>query len=269
MLPAAHDQPDPAPGRDRYGHAVLARRAELGGLRERLGGSHRAELRSELALSRIAASDAATAAFAQLRREARAHVEHPGRAVRRRLPALLAPALDAALARLHDRWAAELAPALRRIAAARSLDIGLPDWPRLPAPRTAASAPPPPAGSRRVTVTAVTDGLVLWRLVLLPLAALPLFGLPVLGGPAFAPLALGVGVAVAGFAVRARRVGSERAALLHCVDEALRAARAAFEADLGRRLLELERSAGADLDAAAARLRAVVDAESRRLTADA
>jgi hypothetical protein len=57
--------------------------------------------------------------------------------------------------------------------------------------------------------------------------------------------------------------------LLRCVDETLRAARSAFEADLGRRLLELERSAGADLDAAAARRRAVVDVESRKLTADA
>lgn len=253
---------------DRYANAVLARRAELGQVREQLGGTHRAELRSELALSRIAASDAAAAAFRRLGLEARVHVEHPERAVRRGLPALLGPAIDAVVGQQHARWTAELAPALRRIAAARSLDVGFPDWPRLPAPRLSPVAPWVPTRFRSALITGVTDSLALWRLALLPLAVLPLFGLPALGGPTFAPLAVGVGVAVAVFAVRAQRLALERTALLRCVDETLGAARAAFDADLGRRLLELERSAGADLDAAVTRRRAIVDAESRALIAD-
>jgi hypothetical protein len=41
-----------------------------------------------------------------------------------------------------------------------------------------------------------------------------------------------------------------------------------LDADLGRRLLELERSAGADLDVAVARRRVVVETEWRALRAE-
>jgi len=247
----------------RYDDAVRARRVELIDERRLLGGTHRAELRSELALSRIAASDVIAAAFTQLRRETRAHVEHRDRAVRNRLPTLLGPAVDALATAVHGRWAAELTPGLRRIAALRSLDVGRPGWPPLPALRARPVAPRTP--ERSPLLTGASDGLTLWRLVLVPLAVLPLFGLPVLGGPALAPLAMGVGAAVAVLAVRSRRIASERAALRRCVDETLTSARTALEGDLGRRLLELERSAGADLDTAVLRRRAAVEAEWREL----
>lgn len=252
---------------DRYGDAVRARRRELVEERGRLG-THRTELRSELALSRIAAADALAAACTRLGREARAHIEHPDRAVRRGLPARLGPALDTLAAGVDTHWAAEVGAGLRRIAAARSLDVGpLAAWPTLPAARPLPVAPRCP--ERSSLLSGAVDGLALWRLVLLPLAALPVLGLPALGGPALAPLAVGVGVAVAVIAVRSRRVALERAALRRCVDETLAAARAALDTDLGRRLLELERSAGADLDAAVARRRAAVETEWRELTADA
>lgn len=252
---------------DRYGDAVRARRSELAEQRARLGGSHRAELRSELALSRIAASDALAAACARLAREARAHIDHPDRAVRRGLPARFGPALDALTVAAHARWAAEVGPGLRRIAATRSLDVGpLTAWPALPAARPVPVVPRVP--ERSSLLSGAADGVALWRLVLLPLAALPVLGLPALGGPALAPLAVGVGVAAAVVAVRSRRVALERAALRGCVDETLAAVRAAQDADLARRLLELERSAGTDLDAAVARRRAAVEAEGRALRAE-
>ncbi|MBN9098919.1 MULTISPECIES: hypothetical protein [unclassified Pseudonocardia] len=252
---------------DRYGDAVRARRRELVEERGRLGGSHRTELRSELALSRIATSDALAAACARLGREARAHIDHPDRAVRRGLPARLRPALDALAAAVHARWAAEIGPGLRRIAAARSLDVGpLTAWPALPAARPLPVVPRVP--ERSSPLSGAVDGLALWRLVLLPLAALPVLGLPALGGPALAPLAVGVGVAAAVVAVRSRRIALERAALRRCVEETLAAACTALDADLARRLLELERSAGADLDAAVARRRAAVESEWRALEAE-
>jgi hypothetical protein len=254
-------------GPDRYGDAVRARRRELADERGRLGGTHRTELRSELALSRIAASDALATACIRLGREVRAHIEHPDRAVRRGVPARLGPALDALAAAVHTGWAAEIGPGLRRIAAARSLDVGpLTDWPVLPAARSLPVVPRVP--ERSSLLTGAVDGLALWRLVLLPLAALPVLGLPALGGPELAPLAVGVGVAAAVVAVRSRRAALERAALLRCVDETLAATRTALDADLGRRLLELERSAGADLDVAVARRRVVVETEWRALRAE-
>lgn len=250
---------------DRYGDAVRARRSELAEERRRLGAAHRAELRSELALSRIVASEALATECARLGREARAHIDHPDRAVRRGLPILLGPAIDALAATVHARWAAEVGPGLRRIAAARFLDVGpLTAWPMLPAPRPPSLVPRVP--ERSSLLSGAVDGLALWRLVLLPLAALPVLGLPALGGPALAPLAVGVGVAAAVAAVRARRVALERAALRRCAEETLTVARTALDADLGRRLLELERSAGADLDAAVARRRAVVEAEWRAVS---
>ncbi|MDT7710743.1 MAG: hypothetical protein QOG20_6350, partial [Pseudonocardiales bacterium] len=50
------------------------------------------------------------------------------------------------------------------------------------------------------------------------------------------------------------------------LDELLAAGRVALEVDLARRLLELERSLGATLDAAVARRRAALEAELRSLS---
>ncbi len=255
---------------DRYGDAVLARRAELADARALLAGTHRAELRSELALSRLAAADALVAALGQLGREVSGHVGHADRAVRQRLPVVLAAAPDRIAAAVHDRWRAELAPALRRIGTVRSLDMA-PAWPRLPPPRLPV-LPAPPAVERvraaRSLLTGAVEGLALWRLVLLPLAALSLLGMGVPAWPALVPLAAGVGVAGAVVAVRSRRLALERAALRRWAEEMLAAARVALDADIGRRLLEVERSAGAELDAAVARRRRAVDAELRALAPD-
>lgn len=253
---------------DRYADAVRARRAELRAERGLLDGGHRAELRSALALSRIAASAAATTGLAQLAREARQHVD--GSAAADALPTQLAAALDEIARDGHARWAADLRPPLRRIAAGRALELD-PGWPRLPEARLpVVIAPPAPEPVRRARslLAGAAQGVALWRLVLLPLAALPLLGLPALGGPAFAPLAVGAGLAGIVLAVRSRRTALERAALRRCADEMLAAARVALDADLGRRLLELEQAAAAELDAAVARRRDTVEAELRALAPD-
>ena len=267
---------------DRYADAVRARRAELADARALLAGSHRAELRSELALSRLVAADALAGALAHLARESRDHIGHADRAVRLRFPVLLAAAPDLVAAAVHQRWSAELAPGLRRIATVRSLGVG-PGWPRLPPPRLPV-LPAPPAVERvraaRSLLTGAVEGLALWRLVLLPLAALLMvtpglelgaptdLGLGVPAWPALLPLAAGVGVAGAVVVVRSRRVALERVGLRRCAEETLAAVRVAVEADLGRRVLEVERWAGAELDAAVSRRRRALDAELSALAPD-
>ena len=108
---------------DRYADAVRARRAELRAELGSLAGTHRAELRAELGLARIVATDGAAAAFADLSREVAAHTGHPERAVGRALPACLPAALDGLTTRVHAATFAQLAPALRRIATVRRLDL--------------------------------------------------------------------------------------------------------------------------------------------------
>jgi hypothetical protein len=268
---------------DRYAAAVRARRAELAEARALLAGSHRAELRSELALSRLVAVDALATALAHLARESREHIGHADRAVRLGFPMVLVAALDLVAAAVHQRWSAELAPGLRRIAAARSLGLE-PAWPQLPPPRLPV-LPAPPAVERvraaRTLLTGAVEGLALWRLVLLPLAALLMLtpgvqlgasptdlGPGVPAWPALLPLAAGVGVAGAVVVVRSRRVALERLGLRRCAEETIAAARVALEADLGRRVLEVERWAGAELDAAVSRRRRAVDAEWSALAPD-
>ena len=250
---------------DRYADAVRARRAELRAERASLAGGYRAELRSELALGRLVASDAAATALAELGREARAHAEAADRARLAALPERITAALDAVAVAVHSRMAAELGPALRRIATSRALRLDA-GWPRLPGPRLpVATVPEPEPLPARSLLTGTAEGLAFWRLALLPLAVLPLLGLPAMGGPAFAPLAAGVGATAAVAAFRSRRLALQRAALRRCADDAIAAAAAAIDADVGRRLLELERAAGAELDAAVAARRALVDAELRAL----
>ncbi|HLU58673.1 MAG TPA: hypothetical protein VKZ81_24700 [Pseudonocardia sp.] len=245
---------------DRYADAVVARRRELRELRERLGGSHRGELRGCLALSRLTAARDAERALADLRREAAEHVRCGDRAARRRLPDLVAAAVDALAADAAARWAADLAPALRRIATERELAVG-PGWPRLPA----ASPPGPPPTDEpapdRPLLTRLVEGVALGRLALFPLAVLPLAGLPALGGPALAPLAVVVGLAALAVATCARRAAAERERLRRRVERIVQAAAVAIEADLDRRLVEVELAASTALDAAVLRRRAEVDRE--------
>ena len=257
---------------DRYADAVRARRAELRSAADMLTGNHRTELRGELALSRISAVDSAAAGLAQLGREARSHVEDADRATREQLPKPLAAALDAVAAGVHREWCAELRPALRRVATTRSLDVAVdPVWPRLPDPRLPVLGPdaqPELLRPGRSLLLGAAHGLAVWRLAVLPLALLPLFGLPALGGPALAPLAVGLGAAGAVAAVRSQRTTLERATLRRFVDQTIAAGRAAIDADVGRRLLEVERSVGGDLDASVTRRRVAVEAERRLLAAD-
>jgi hypothetical protein len=247
---------------DRYVDAVRARRAELRAERSLLTGGHRAELRSCLALSRISASTHSGEALAGLAREVADHVEAADRTARQRLPALLATAVHALGVEVHAGWAAALRPALRRIAAERDLPLH-PEWPRLPAPLlpVVPAEAPIPAGRPRSLLAGAADGAALWRLALLPLAVLPLLGLPALAGPALAPLGVGTGVAALVITARARRTATERARLRRHTEQSLAAAALAIDADLARRLVELERAVAPALDAAVLRRRAAVDAQ--------
>lgn len=249
---------------DRYADAVRARRAELRAERAALAGAHRVELRTELALARLAVTDLVAAALRQLAREARARIATADRAGRDRMPADIAIAVAALAAAVDAELSGELAPALRRIAGVRALEM--PEgWPAVPAAR-------PPvvddafARPRTPLLTGALEGITVWRTALVPIAALPLLGLPVLGGPALAPLAIGAAAAALVVAVRHRRAQVERTALARAAEEAVATARALLDADTGRRILELERSAGAELDHAVLSRRAVVEAELRELS---
>lgn len=253
---------------DRYADAVRARRVELRARREQLTGGHRHELRSALALSRLGAADEAAALLAGLAGEVRAYVEGADAVARRRVPALVGAALDQVVPELHAAWAAAVRPAVRRIATERGA-VPEPGWPRPPGPgplRPAAA--PAPVGTARAMLADVVHGAVLWRLVLPLLAVLPLAGLPAFGGPVLAPLAAATAVVVVAAAVRSRRAAVDRARLHRYTADVLAAARAALDADLARRVLELDRVAGAALDVAVARRRHDVDAELRLLAPD-
>ena len=126
-----------------------------------------------------------------------------------------------------------------------------------------------PTGRPRTGLRAVVaPGASAWRpVLLLPPAALSLLGAgPV--GRTLLPLAVATAVLAVALAVLAHRSAAERARWTRHVDAALAAARTALDADLARRVVELERSAIAELDAAAARRRAAVDGELTRLAVD-
>jgi hypothetical protein len=123
--------------------------------------------------------------------------------------------------------------------------------------------PDPPAGTVRALLTGATEGT--WRLALLPAAALPAVGLPALGGRSAVPLAAGLGLALLVAALRARRSAADRTRLRRWGVETVAAVRGALETELSRRLLEVERLVGAELDDAVDRRRIVVDRELRAL----
>jgi hypothetical protein len=253
---------------DRYADAVRARRRELRDQRERLAGGHRGELRSCLALSRLAAAADAAELLAGLRREAAEHVRRGDRPARDLLPERVGAAAAAVAAAVATRWAVELGPPLRRIATERGLAIEA-GWPRLPPPHAPGPPPPPePLGPGVPLLTGMVEGAALGRIALLPLAVLPLLGLPALGGPALAPLAVGAGLVAVLVAARARRTAGERARLHRRVEQVVAAAATAIDSDLDRRLVELERSAAGALDAAVLRRRAAIDRELALLAAD-
>jgi hypothetical protein len=250
---------------DRYADAVRARRAELRALRELLAGGHRAELRTELATVKVAVAAQLGAALIAVAREFRGQVERADRRTRAVLPELLLAEVENALARERHAGLAAAAAAVRRTAGARSVPFD-PMWPApgRGSPRRRLPEPPPlepPPGAARALLTGVAGS---WRLALVPLAALPVVGI---AGPALLPLAVGTGVAAVLAAGRARAVAHERVRLRQWADEVLAGARARAEVDLVAAFLELERAAGADLDAAVARRRAEVEAALAALAA--
>jgi hypothetical protein len=270
--------PPPAPP-DRYADAVRARRAELRAARTMLLGGHRAELRSGLAVGRLAACAELTAASAALARELRRHADAADRPERALLPARVRAAVDRLAAGIGSRWAASVLPEIRRVAAERGVPEAVP-WPRADAPSTpdapdrltallarpptvALPAPDPPPGAVRALLAGAVGGT--WRLALLPAAVLPAIGLPALGGRPAVPLALGLGAALLVAAARAHRTAADRARLRRWGVEVVAVVRGALDAELSRRLLEVERLVAAELDEAVTRRREEIDAELRAL----
>ncbi|MHA6797208.1 hypothetical protein ACVGVM_27390 [Pseudonocardia bannensis] len=254
---------------DRYADAVRSRRGELRAERLRLIGGHRAEIRTSLALTRLVVAAELAATMAALGREIREHVVRADRAGRRRLPGLVAAAVDRAEAELERAVAGVALPSVRRIAAERSVLADLTVAGITPSgtrPRVSATlpVPEPPVGALRALLLAGSSGGA-WRLAVLPVAGLPVLGLPALGGVAVLPLAAALGLVALAATAWARWVAADRARLGRWTAEALAVARSGLEAELGRRLLDLEQRAGAALDVAVARRRADVDAELRGL----
>lgn len=234
---------------DRYADAVRARRLELHAQRALLTGGHRAELRVRLALARIAGAAELAEEVAALGREVRAHVERADRRGRARLPRDVAAAAQRLADDAHRRRVDAVLPAVRRLAAERGLLPAL-RWPEPPAPPDPVPLPGP------VDVDGV-DQVAPWRVVV-TLAGLPAVVLPAVGLPALVPLALAVAFLLA---VLTCRASAHRARLRGWAADVPAALRARLVAELERWLVELERVAGAELDAAAARRRAEIDAE--------
>jgi hypothetical protein len=258
------------PASDRYADAVRARRAELRAQRALLLGGHRAEVRGRVAALRVVASAELSAALADLGRELCRHADRADRSGRARLPRLAGSAVDALAARAVERWTAAVLPVLHRVATER----GVP-WPGAGAvaaivgarpPPVPLPAPEPPPGTVRALLLGAAGGT--WRVALLPAAALPTVGLPALGGPAALPSALVLAATGVVLAARAQRCAAERAALRCWAGDVVSAARAALEAELARRLLELDHVAGAALDEAVACRRREIDAELRDIAAE-
>jgi hypothetical protein len=265
------DMADPRPGDppvpDRYADAVRARRAELRGVRTLLLGGHRLEVRHCLTASRLAAVAELAAALSVLGRELRHHAAHADSAGRDALPSLA----EAAVGRLVDgvvaRWAAMVLPGLRRIAAPLAPDTLAALRPVVTVltrrPAITVPGPDPPQSALGALLAGATGGT--WRLALLPVAVLPAVGLPALGGRAALAPALGIALALLVAATRAHRVAADRARLRRWAEEVTAAVRTALDSELARRLIDVERVAGAELDELVARRLALVEAELRAL----
>ncbi|MCW0212676.1 MAG: hypothetical protein OJJ54_04905 [Pseudonocardia sp.] len=254
---------------DRHATAVLTRQGELRAERAALGGGHRAEIRSVLALARLDLAGAQRAELAGLRADAAHRIARTGGRGRALLPQLLSAALAESAARLESRVEARALPPLRALAGGLGLDPGVVDPgvvdPGAPgaAPPVGLPPPPAPAGWSQLLLRA---GSGAWRPLLA--AAVPLVGLPVLplaGGYALVPLLLGLSVAAVAGTIVAQRAAMDRARWGVWVAEALAGFGAGYDTAVGRRLIEVERHVGAALDAAVTARRVAVDAELRAL----
>ena len=250
------------------------RRAELAARRRGGAGEWPKRIRAELAPVRLAASGAAADGLRRLREEAVAHLERVDRAGRQRFPARFAVAVGA----LADQLADGLDAALRQVERTVHADSGLTGSSPVPSAarwRAAAASSgagpgrdrlafrvPAPGGltgggleERLVLLAGVSGGLGLGRLALS--AAGPLDVLA-------APLAVGLGVAVACGLARVRRASRDRARLSRWVGEVLTELRAAVEAQLAERLPRAERRLSTLLDGVAAGASAELDLRVRQ-----
>ncbi|MDT7703102.1 MAG: hypothetical protein QOJ30_5427 [Pseudonocardiales bacterium] len=249
---------------DRHAAAVRTRQGELRAERAALGGGHRAESRSALALARLDLATALRAEVLGLRADAGRRIARTGGRGRARLPEVLGAALTEAAARLERRVRARALPPLRALAGGLGLDPALVD-PGSPPEPPPVRLPPPPAlpGWPHLLLRA---GPGAWRPLLA--AALPLLGLPVLpltGLRALLPLLMGLSVAAVAGTIVAQRAAADRTRWGGWVAEALEGFGAAYDTVVGRRLIEVERRVGTALDAAVAARRAEVVAELQAL----
>jgi hypothetical protein len=265
------DMPESRPGDsplpDRYADAVRARRAELRGVRALLLGGHRVEMRHCLTASQLVAVAELAAALSVLGRELRHHAARADRAGRAALPSLAEVAVGHLVDRVVMRWAAVVLPGLRRVASPLAPDA-VPDLRPVVTvltrrPSITVPGPEPPQRALGALLAGATGGT--WRLALLPVAVLPAVGLPAVGGRAVLAPALGIALALLVATTRAQRVAADRVRLRRWVDEVTAAVRAALGTELARRLIDVERVAGAELDVLVARRLALVEAELRAL----
>ncbi|HEY4005492.1 MAG TPA: hypothetical protein VGM60_09955 [Pseudonocardia sp.] len=247
------------------------RRAELAARCRGGAGEWPKRVRAELAAVRLAASGAAADGLRRLREEAVAHLERVDRAGRQRFPARFAVAVGALADQLDDG----LDAALRQVERTVYADTGSSPVPFAARWRAAAASSgagpgrdrlafrvPAPGGltgggleERLVLLAGVSGGLGLGRLALS--AAGPLDVLA-------APLAVGLGVAVACGLARARRASRDRARLSRWVGEVLAGLCAAVQAQLAERLLRAERRLSTLLDGVAASASAELDLRVRQ-----
>lgn len=249
-MPAIAAVPPPP---DRYADAVRARRAELRAARDDLSGGHRAELRSALALARLAAEEELSTAVRSLAGQVRDHLEAAGRRDRARFGVALLGAVEELRRWAADRRNAHVRSAARRVASRRGVRVDR-AWPPAPEPPGPFRAPrPEPAAPRWAPIAGG------WRTALLPAASLPLVGLPVASPPAvLATAAVGVAVAVT---VGGHQVASaDRLRLRRWSEDVLAAVRTDGDAALARLLIHIEQATG-ELDAAVTLRRAQVEAE--------
>lgn len=265
---------------DRVREAASARHRELAVIRRRLAAGHHTDLRVALGLARLSCSAGLAADLEDLGRRASERVEGSGRTERAHLPSWLAGELDQVRRRSEERVVATTGPAARRVAARLCPGVAPMTLPGAPASamtlreptgpgRTVADRDPTGAGLRPARTRSRDSAggsrargrgepAVDPRLVA-GLAGLPVIGAGGLGWSA-ALTAVGV-LLLLGALAHTRARTAARTHLRAEMSRTVAAAGAAAERTLQRRLIEVERDAGAALERAVAERRALVDVE--------
>lgn len=261
---------------DRVREAASARHRELVAARRRLAAGHHADLRVALGLARLSCTAGLAADLEDLGRRASERVQGFGPAERVHLRSWLDGELDRVRLRSEERLVATAGPAVRRVAARLCPGAGpmaLPGPPvsaaaapgcpvpgRTVADRARAGAGRRPARNRAGASRAGGRGepAVDPRL-LVGLAGIPVLGAGGLGWSA-ALTALGV-LVLLGALAHTRARAAARAHLRADMSRTVVSAGTGLERTVQRRLIEIERDAGAALDRAVAERRARVDLE--------